>query len=867
MTTATDSPRGERDVVTPEVAGAWPARLGILLSVTIFVVAVWILHRELRHIDFALVAEHVRAVPLARLLQAIGLTAASYLVLTGYDTLAMRYVKQRLPYARTAMTSFMAFAVGHNVGVASLSGGSVRYRIYSVAGLSAVDITKIILFCTLTFGIGASFMLGSSLLVMPNESVSVLHLPLRLIQAVGVLLLLFPLTYLVVAFTRETPLEIGNWTIAVPSGSVGLLQLGVSVLDLSCAAGVLYVLLAPALDLSFLTFLAIYLLAISAGLASNLPGGIGVFESVVLICLPDIDREFLLSTILVYRALYYIAPLTIALALLGGHELALQGPRLRKASDLASDRLSQITPQALGVMVFLAGAVLLASGASPAIEARLSLIQKIVPLPLLELSHLIGSTIGVGLLILARGLYRRLGSAYQLTVAALLLGIAASLLKGLDYEEAVILTGALVLLWSARREFYRRASLLDQRFTPSWVVSVALVIAASIWIGLLSYRHIEYSSELWWQFSLHGNAPRMLRASLAACVFALAFALWKILRPSPPGPTLPTEEALEAVRGIVRTASESMANVALLGDKRFLFDAAHSAFLMYRVCGRSWIALGDPTGPADQRDELRWRFRELCDRYDGWPVFYQISEQSLPLYVDMGLTLSKLGEDARVPLGAFSLEGSAHAELRQARNKALRAGASFEIVPREQIGSLMPELERISNAWLRAKATAEKGFSLGVFSARYIQNFDCAIVRHGGQIVAFANVWQAPAGRELSIDLMRYTDTLKGVMDYLLVELLLWGRVMGYEWFNLGMAPLSGLEQHPLATVWHKVGNLIFRYGDHFYNFEGLRHYKEKFRPVWQPRYLASPGGLALPRVLLDIAVVISGGVKGLLAK
>lgn len=115
---------------------------------------------------------------------------------------------------------------------------------------------------------------------------------------------------------------------------------------------------------------------------------------------------------------------------------------------------------------------------------------------------------------------------------------------------------------------------------------------------------------------------------------------------------------------------------------------------------------------------------------------------------------------------------------------------------------------------------------------------------------------------------MRYDDEApKSVMDYLFAELLLWAQASGYRWFNLGMAPLAGLEQHPLAPAWHHAGNFVFRHGEHFYNFEGMRAYKEKFDPVWQPRYLATYGGFSAARTLLDVAVLIAGGVKGALGR
>jgi phosphatidylglycerol lysyltransferase len=236
--------------------------------------------------------------------------------------------------------------------------------------------------------------------------------------------------------------------------------------------------------------------------------------------------------------------------------------------------------------------------------------------------------------------------------------------------------------------------------------------------------------------------------------------------------------------------------------------------------------------------------------------------------VDLGLAALKIGEEARVPLAEFSLEGAARAELRQAHRRAQREGATFEVVPPEAVDALLPELRRISDAWLSAKSTGEKRFSVGAFSPQYLRQFPLALVRSQGTPVAFANLWTTGTRAELSVDLMRFaSDAPRGSMDYLFIELMLWGQREGYRGFNLGMAPLSGLEAHPLAPAWHRVGNFIFRHGEHFYNFEGLRRYKAKFDPAWEPRYLAARGGIALPRVLVDVSVLIAGGMKELLAR
>jgi phosphatidylglycerol lysyltransferase len=543
-----------------------------------------------------------------------------------------------------------------------------------------------------------------------------------------------------------------------------------------------------------------------------------------------------------------------------------RGPAVRVVR-LARTFLIAVTPQAIAIAVFVAGAVLLFSGATPGLGPRLDLLRDFVPLPILELSHLLGSAVGVGLLVIAHGLYRRLDAAWWLTIWLLCAGILLSLLKGFDYEEATILGLVVVVLVLARDRFLRRASLIEQHYSGPWIVALFLVLITAAWLVIFAYRHVPYDNELWWEFAFHASAPRSLRASLLAAVIAAAYGLWRLLRPAKPPMSAPREEDLERVAALIADVGDSTANLALLGDKSLLFNAERTAFIMYQETGHSWVAMGDPVGPPDVCEALAWEFLEKCDVMAVSPVFYQVKPESLPLYIDLGLNLSKLGEEARVPLESFSLEGSARADLRQAHRRASRDGAEFEAVPRANVEAILPQLRAVSDAWLAEKNTAEKRFSLGFFDERYLKNFDCGVVRRGGVIVAFANIWRG-ASNELSVDLMRYSDAApKGVIDYLLIECMLWGKQQGYHWFNLGMAPLSGLEEHALAPTWHKIGRMVQRYGETFYPFEGLRKYKEKFLPVWRPRYLAAPGGLGMAGALLDVTALISGGVGKVLRK
>ena len=842
---------------------AWTTILGIAL----FGLALFWLHHLLGQYRWQDILGHVHAIPAAKLWRAALFTVAGYSCLTLYDALAVRFAGARVPYPRIALISFMGYAIGHNVGFNTLSGGAVRYRAYSALGLGAKQIATIIAFGTVTFLLGAGLLLGLSLLAQADTSVSALGVHPALTSLAGGVLLAAVAAYLWLVCTCHEPLKFGRLVIPVPKPRVAFAQVAVACADLLCAASVLYALLPGQAHIRFEAFAGIYLIAIAAGVISNVPGGIGVFETVLLLLLPAVPKGSLLGALVAYRAIYYFAPFGIALALLGAHELWVhRGPAVRLV-QLGRTFLTAVTPQAIAIAVFLAGAVLLFSGATPGLGNRLDLLRNYLPLPILELSHLLGSAVGVGLLVIAHGLYRRLDAAWWLTIWLLCAGILLSLLKGFDYEEATILAIVIFVLVSARGRFRRHASLIEQHYSGPWIVALFLVLVTAAWLVIFAYRHVPYANQLWWEFAFHASAPRSLRASLLAAVIAAAYGLWRLLRPAPPRPAARLPEDLQLVAALVAAAPDTTANLALLGDKNLMFNAERTAFIMYQVSGHSWVAMGDPVGPAEACEPLAWEFLESCDVMAVSPVFYQVKPENLALYIDLGLNLSKLGEEARVELGTFSLEGAARADLRQTHRRASRDGAEFEIVPRANLDAILTDLRAISDAWLEEKRTGEKRFSLGYFDADYLRNFDCGVVRCNGAIVAFANIWRGAAS-ELSVDLMRYgAGAPKSVIDFLLVECMLWGKAQGYRWFNLGMAPLSGLEEHALAPTWHKVGRMVQRYGEMFYHFEGLRKYKEKFQPVWRPRYLAAPDGLAMAGALLDVTALISGGVGKVLRK
>ncbi|HEX4936068.1 MAG TPA: bifunctional lysylphosphatidylglycerol flippase/synthetase MprF, partial [Gemmatimonadaceae bacterium] len=710
-------------------------------------------------------------------------------------------------------------------------------------------------------------------LVEPAASLARLHLPVPLVRTLAGLSVAATAAYVGWSLVaRGRALRLWRWEVAVPSPRLVAGQLCVAALDWTLAASVLFVLLPAGHGIRFPAFVAAFLLSQTAGLISHVPGGLGVFESLIVLQVGSVvPTDRLLGALLAYRAVFYLLPFTGALALLAAHEFRRQHARVRRVAGAVAAGFERwgepLLPMAMGTMTMIGGGILLLSGATPAVRGRVSALVGVLPLGVVELSHFAGSVAGAGLVVLGWALTRRLDAGYHLARLLLGIGIVASLLKGLDYEEAAALAVVLALLWASRDAFYRRSSLVAEPLTAEWIAAIGAIMAVSVWVGLFSYKHVEFAGDLWWRFAERADAPRFLRASAGAMTALGVMAAMRLLRAAPPGDAPATDDQLQRAAAIVATVEDTNAALALLGDKRLLFAEQGTGLLMYGISGRSWVALGDPAGePAAQR-ELAWRFRELADAHDAWPVFYEVSARHLPLYIDLGLTLFKLGEEAIVPLAGFSLEGGGRKGLRRTQRDLHKAGAAFDMVPADQVPPLLPALRAISDEWLAAKATRETGFSLGRFDEAYLARFPHALIRVEGRIVAFANVWTGN-GRELSLDLMRYADDApSGVMEYLFLELMLWGKAHGFTRMSLGMAPLSGFETHALAPRWQRLGGLLYRHGEHFYNFQGLRQYKEKFDPVWEPRYLASPAGLALPRVVANIATLISGGITGLVTR
>lgn len=847
-------------------------RIRVIISLIIFTVSLFLLYNLEQDYQLNDIFLEIKQFAPSKILLAVLLTLVSYLLLTLYDYLAIRKLKSPLSYQQIAPVSFLAFTFSNTIGFSLLTGTSIRYKFYSELGLSGNNITQVVLACSVTFFLGLFFICGLALISFPAEQLSDLPLPtwfFSLNRVIGILMLLGVISYFVFSLMWKRSIHFRGFELAPPIFSLSLKQFLVSSIDWIVVGTLFYSLLPEVDGLSYLQVLSIFFVANAIGVLAHVPGGIGVFETVVTVTLSQyLPAEQILSSVIIYRLMYYIVPFVLALMYFVATLVLTNKDKFSKL-NVNLQIVRQLLPPLLSISVFGVGLVLLLSVVNPSIIHKYHWLGEIVPLPIVELSSLILSASAILLLLLSHGLFKRYQKAFELTQKLLLVAMVFIVLKGAQWQISLALGLIYLLMLPCEQVFYRQGSIVGIKYSFGWALSLAAALFLMMWVLFFAYQDVDYDHSLWFTFSQDSHVSRALRGGAVALVILLIFAFRYVLAMRRPQTRLLDEHTLSCAMDIVANAPSSHGFLALVQDKSLLFNEDNDAFLMYARAGHCWVVMGDPIGNPDKFDDLLWQFRELCDAYDGWPVFYQVTQKYLPHFLEQGLSLYKLGEEAIVPLAEFDLQSSKYRSLRQSHAKALREGLRFKIIEASEVKALLPTLEVISSSWLKAKQGREKGFSVGYFSAAYLCATPMALVYLNDELVAFSNVWASAAKIEFSVDLMRYQPSLSGsnIMDFLFTELLQWGKQQGYQLFNLGMAPMSGLTDRALVPFWTKLAKTVYKKGNKFYNFQGLRRYKDKFNPRWEAKYLICYGGLSLPVVVGSLVTLTSRGTTGVFKK
>ncbi len=831
----------------------------ILAVLVLFFVALTVLRREVRLNHAEDVLNYFKLISRRKFFFAFCASMGSYLALTFYDVLGMRHIHKSLSYPRIALTSFIAYTFSHNIGAAPLTGGGIRYRLYSAWGLTIGEAANVLVICGMTFWIGFLTMGGIFFFLDPPDLPASINLPVNSVFTAGVIFLLILAAYLLSALFVKKTIKIVRWKFPTPSVGIAVGQMLAGALDWTCSGTALFLLL-PSSTLTLPSFLAIYLLAQFVGFVSQVPGGLGVLETVVVLLLePLLPASDVLGAMLAFRMVYYLIPFCLGLISFTIYEIIRNKEGFKRALQILNRWAPDFAPHVFAVLTFLGGAVLLFSNASPEVNSRMTRLSELMPLSVLESSHFFTALAGAGLLVLARGLQQRLEGAYGIVLMFLGAGVLGCLFKGFDYQEALSLLFILGLLLPSRRYFPRKSSLFQQRYPPLWVTAILFVLLGSIWVGVFNYRNIEdYSGDLWTTFDIAEDGSRFLRATLGSTVALVLFSIISLLTASQPETEIPNPSQLEKALEIAKKSRRAYALLAAMGDKALLFNKKSDAFLMYAIEGKSWISLGDPVGGEKEQQELALKFNDLCRKSKAWPLFFEVDQEHFQFYLDMGLTVMKIGEEGRVPLKSLTLESLASADLKNTFQRFKETeDYSFEVLPAGEWGGFSGELKKTSEDWLSKNKTREKGFLTGFFGEKYLSASPMALVRKEGKVAAFAHLQLSGDKQEVSTDLLRSSGEASAALeDYLMLETLLWSREKGYQWFNLGTAPLLDAEESPLAPFKDQLKEILSPYG-HAAGLLDIRKDKERFNPEWSPKYLAASGNLPLAMAFNNIRSLV----------
>ncbi|WP_419899757.1 lysylphosphatidylglycerol synthase domain-containing protein [Roseomonas sp. USHLN139] len=599
-----------------------PTVFGLLLLVG----ALYVVQREFRHLSLADVRLAIEAVPAHTLWVAAGWTLLAYAVLTIYDRLGSVYAGKPVSYLRTSLASFCAYTLAHNLGFAAVSGAAVRYRFYAAWGLTPGEVAKVIAFTSLTFGLGG-MALGGAILIHDPDIIpgAAGHVPAWTLQLIGAGMLCIVASYLLLARFVPHFTAFGH-RIDLPGFRMALAQTALAAVDVAVTAMIFYALLPPAEGLTFPRFVGLYLAAYTAGLAANVPGGLGVFDTAILVGLqPYIPAPQVISALLLFRFYYYIVPLFLAGALFAGfeinqrrHLLGRLGPETRVTDALEGP--------AMAGLAGLAGVALIFIGALPARGARLA--QWAGEWAALA-SHFAASVIGTLLLVAAYGMLRRLRIAWVSGIVLLMLGCITALLRG----EPWFISGAFLalagLVACMRTAFYRDARLTGEPLSIATLVPLAASAVAALALARIGWRQ-NVADEAWWSVPFSERAPDTLRFAVGLCGVLLLVAALRLLRPA----RIRASDFDQAARTRLAVLG---GRVPAAADAALFAEGGRGAGFAFLKLDNLWVGLGDPAGDEGARIAAMWRFRDLCERNGVGHAFWQVGPGLLRAYEDTGL--------------------------------------------------------------------------------------------------------------------------------------------------------------------------------------------------------------------------------------
>lgn len=535
---------------------------------------------------------------------------------------------------------------------------------------------------------------------------------------------------------------------------------------------------------------------------------------------------------------------------------------------------------AAGLMTMGSGVLNLVSAASRGIPGSHILLGDFFPIAFMHISRFLSLLLGFALVVSSINIFKRKKRAAVVVFVMAMLSAFVHVIKGPHYIEAAVCLLLALLLTVARKRFSVKSSVPDPRLTG---LRLILAFSFAVGYGVLGFWLLD-KRDFGIEFGLLGS----IRNTLSALVFAadpglvprtrfaawfldslnlisvttILYTLYALFRPVFYRLSiLPHERAL-AVDILEQYGRSSLDVFKLTPDKAFFFSPDSRAFLAYGVVRNFAVVLADPVGPGPDIPVIVRSFLEFCRDNDWKLAFHQTLPDFLPIYREAGLKKLKIGDEAMVELGSFSLDGKRMKHIRHYTNQFEREGIRAVWFEPPLGADVMAKLRAVSDDWLEIGGRRERGFTMGGFSEEEIALTPVfAAVAPDGRVLAFMNVIRSYRPGETTIDLMRHLrNAPEGIMDFLFTALFQRQKEKGFRSFSLGMAPMSGFREGEEAGPEERAVQRFLQRLNFLFSYEGLYHYKAKFATAWEPRYTVYQNVLDLPRLAMAVARVTETG-------
>lgn len=837
--------------MTKELRSKLFTTLKVIFAVLLLIVVVINLHKELANIDFKQTFIAFGKIDRFWLVLLFLSGGASMIILSIYDVILNKSLKTSMSIWKMMRIGYIINAFNAVIGFGGFIGATVRYLVYknyTTEKKLLVQTISVVLISMLT---GLSLL--SIFVVFHIFNVQHLFDSFAWVKwALYVVALFLPIF---IVFTMIKPVQ-------SKQKLLGVYCTLVSSLEWFAAASVLYLaLIIVNVHVPFHIFMGVFIIAAISGLVSFIPGGFGAFDLVIILGFKslNIGEEKIVLALLLYRFAYYFFPLLIAL-ILSIFEFKTTAKRYFEDSkifvpmqDFSSlfksyqkDFLSRIPSFAIAILLFFTSILFFLNNITIIYDGLYASNHYVY--------YIIVSVHTCACLLL----FLNVIGVYSLSKRAILFAIISLLLIVLitiyTYASFILLTW-LAVMFLLLVVFYKRSKILKRKFSYLKLFYIILVSCGVLFINHLVIYQTLHKLDVY-KIEVDTSILRyyfwITILVIAVIVGGIVWYFERKIKLKENYQYLPVCESIVETYG-----GNYLSHLMYSGDKQFFVNDNQQAFIMYRTINNAYVVLGDPIGNEKAFNDLLIDFYSNA-HYIGYDIiFYQVSERYLSLYHNFGNQFFKLGEEALIDLETFTVAGKKRRGLRATLNKLSDLNMTFEMLYPPFNSTLLNALKEISDNWLDGRQ--EMHFSLGSFNEDYLSKAPIGIIRdEKQQPIAFCSVMPTYYNDTISVDLIRWNPQVElPLMDALYLHMLLWSKEQGYKRFNIGMATLSNVGQVPFSYTGERIAGRVFEHFNGLYRFQGLRRYKEKFKPEWEARFLVYRKHRSLWLSMLKVMKVI----------